>query len=118
LANEDSNKKKIVSTRCEREGNNKCIVPTDMIYMLTAGRNSMSLVEALYSSPSILRVMKSRRMIWAGYMSRMEEETGVYRVLVRKPEGKRPLGRPRRRWEDNIRMDFQEVGCGVMTGLA
>ena len=49
---------------------------------------------------------------WAGHVARMEEERGAYRVLVGKPEGNRPLGRPRRRWVDNIRMDLQEVGCG------
>jgi hypothetical protein len=64
----------------------------------------------LYSSPHNLRVIKSR-MGWAGHVALMEEERGVYRVLVGKPEGKRPLGRPRRRWENNIRMDLQEVGC-------
>ena len=58
-----------------------------------------------------MRVIKSRRMRWAGHVARMGEERGVYRVLVGKPEGKRPLGRPRRRWVDNIRMDLQEVGC-------
>ena len=63
----------------------------------------------LYSSPSIVRVVKSRRMRWAGHVARMGEERGVNRVLVGKPEGKRPLGRHRRRWEDNIKMDFQEV---------
>ena len=68
----------------------------------------------LYSSPKIVRVIKSRRMRWAGHVARMGEERGVYRVLVGKPEGKRPLGRPRRRWVDNIRMDLQEVGCGYM----
>jgi len=59
-------------------------------------------------------------MRWAGHVAHMGEERGVYRVLVRKPEGKRPLGRPRRRWVDNIRMDLQEVGCEYMdwTGLA
>ena len=62
----------------------------------------------LYSSPNILRVINSRRMRWAGHVARMR---GVYRVLVGKPEGNRPLGRPRRRWEDNIKMDLQEVGC-------
>jgi hypothetical protein len=74
----------------------------------------------LYSSPNILRVIKSRRTRWAGHAARMGEERGMYRVLVRKPEGKRPLGRPRRRWEDNIRMNLQEVGCGFMDwiGLA
>ena len=68
----------------------------------------------LYSSPNIVRVIKSRRMRWAGHVARMGEESGVYRVLVGKLEGKRPLGRPRRRWVDNIRMDLQEVGCGYM----
>ena len=68
----------------------------------------------LYSSPNIVRVIKSRRMRWAGHVARMGEERGVYRVLVGKPEGKRPLGRPRRGWVDNIRMDLQEVGCGYM----
>jgi len=53
-------------------------------------------------------------MRWAGLVARMGERRGVYRVLVGKPEGKRPLGRPRRRWEDNIKMDLQEVGCGGM----
>ena len=74
----------------------------------------------LYSSPNIVRVIKSRRMRWAGHVARMGEERGVYRVLVGKPEGRRPLVRPRRRWADNIRMDLQEVGCGYMdwSGLA
>ena len=74
----------------------------------------------LYSSPNIVRVIKSRRMRWAGHVVRMVEGRGVYRVLVGKPEGKRPLGRPRRRWVDNIRMELQEVGCGYMDwiGLA
>ena len=66
----------------------------------------------LYSSPNIVRVIKSRRMRWAGHVARMGGERGAYRVLVGKPVGKRPLGRPRRRWVDNIRMDLQEVGCG------
>jgi len=68
----------------------------------------------LYSSPNIVRVIKSRRMRWVGHVARMGEERGVYRVMVGKPEGRRPLGRPRRRWVDNIRMDLQEVGCGYM----
>ena len=67
-----------------------------------------------------MRVIKSRRMRWAGHVVRMSEERGMYRVLVGKPEGRRPLGRPRRRWVDNIRTDLQEVGCGYMDwiGLA
>ena len=68
----------------------------------------------LYSSPNIVRMIKSRRMILVGHVARMGERNGVYRVLVGKPEGKRPLGRPRRRWEDNIKVDLQEVGCGGM----
>ena len=74
----------------------------------------------LYCSPNIVRVIKSRRMRWAGHVARIGEERGAYRVLVRKPEGKRPLGRPRRRWVDNIRMDLQGVGCGYVDwiGLA
>jgi len=70
----------------------------------------------LYSSPSIIRVIKSRRMRWAGHVVRMGERRGVYRVLVGKPEGKRPPGRPRRRWADNIKMNIEEVECGVWTG--
>jgi len=66
----------------------------------------------LYSSPNIVRVTKSRRMRCTGHMAHMGEERGVYRVLVGKPKGKRPQGRPRHRWVDNIRMDLQEVGCG------
>jgi len=74
----------------------------------------------LYSSPNIVRVIKSRRMRWAGHVARMGEERGAYRVLVGKPEGRRPLGRPSHRWVDNYRMDLQEVGCGYMDwiGLA
>ena len=77
-------------------------------------------INVLYSSPNIMQVIKSRRMRWAGHVACMGEERGVYRVLVRKPEEKRPLGRPRRRWLDNITMDLQEVGCGYMDwiGLA
>jgi hypothetical protein len=64
----------------------------------------------LYSSPNIVRVIKSRKMRWAGHVARMGERRGVYRVLVGRPEGKRPLRRPRRRWEDNIKMDLRETG--------
>ena len=66
-----------------------------------------------YSSHNIVRVIKSRRIRWAGHVARIRERICVYRVLIGKPEGKRPLGRPRCRWEDNIKMDLQEVGCGV-----
>jgi hypothetical protein len=69
----------------------------------------------LYSSPTIVRMIK-RRMRWAGHVARMGDGRGVYRVMVGKPEGKRPLGRSRRRWKDNIKMDLQEVGCGGWTG--
>ena len=74
----------------------------------------------LYCSPNIVRVIKLRRMTWAGHVAHMGEERRVYRVLVGKPEGRRPLGRPRHRWVNNIRMDLQEVRCGYMdcTGLA
>jgi len=68
----------------------------------------------LYCPPDIVRVMKSRRMRWVEHVARMGEWRGVYRVLVGKPEGKRSLERPRRRWEDNIKMNLQEVGCGGM----
>jgi len=67
-------------------------------------------INDLYCSSNTVRVIKSRRMRWAGHVARM----GLYRALVGKPDGKRPLGRPRRRWEDNIKMDTQEVGCGGM----
>jgi hypothetical protein len=66
----------------------------------------------LYSLPNIMRVVKSRKVRWAGHVRRMVEKRGVHRVLLGKPEGKRPLGRPRHRWEDNIKMDLQEVGGG------
>ena len=71
----------------------------------------------LYSLPNIVRVVKSRR--WAGHVARMGEGRGVHWVLVGKPEGKRPLGRPRRRWDDNIKIDLREVGgCGDWMELA
>jgi hypothetical protein len=72
----------------------------------------------LYSSPNIIRVIKSRRMRWAGHAARTEEKRGAYRILVGRPEGRRPLGRPRRRWEYNIKMDIQEVEWGAWTGLS
>jgi hypothetical protein len=74
----------------------------------------------LYSLPNFVRVAKSRRMRWAGHVACMGEGRGVYRVLVGKPVGKIPLGRPRRRWEDNIKMNLQDVGgvCGDWMELA
>jgi len=68
----------------------------------------------VYCSSNIVRVIKSRRIIWAGHVACFGERRGVYRVMVGKREIRRPLGRPRRRWEDNIKMDFQEVGGGSM----
>jgi hypothetical protein len=72
----------------------------------------------VYFAPTIVRVMKSRRMRWSGHVARMGEGRGVYRVLVGNPKGKRSMGRPRRRWEDNIKADLQEVGRGVWSGLS
>jgi hypothetical protein len=67
-------------------------------------------LHSLYSSPNIVRMIKSRRMRWVGHVARMGEGRGVYRVLVGRPEGKRPLGRPRSRWEDNIKLYLREAG--------
>ena len=74
----------------------------------------------LYTSPNIVLLIKSRILRWVGHVARMEEGRGVHKVLVGKPEGKRPLGRPRRRWEDNIKMDLEKVGrgCGDWMELA
>jgi hypothetical protein len=71
----------------------------------------------LYSSPNIIRQIKSRRMRWAGYVARMGEDRYVYKVLMGRPEGKRPLGRLRHRREDGIRMDLWEIGCGSVEWL-
>jgi hypothetical protein len=71
----------------------------------------------LYSSPNIVMVIKSRRMRWAGHVARMREGRGVYRILVGRPEGKRPLGRPRRRWEDNIKLNLRDIGSMGRTGF-
>jgi hypothetical protein len=73
-------------------------------------------LHSLYSSPNIIRVIKSRRMRWAGHVTLMGEGRGVYRVLVGRPEGKSPLGRPKPRWEDNIKMDLREISPPVVTG--
>jgi hypothetical protein len=69
-------------------------------------------LHGLYSSPNIVRVIKARRMRWAGHVARMWEVRGAYNILVRRPEGRKPLGRPRRRWKDNIKMDLGETGFG------
>jgi hypothetical protein len=71
-----------------------------------------TMIPDFYSSPSIIRIIKSRRMRWADHVTRMGEKRNACRLLVGKPEGKKPLGRPRRRWVDNIRMDLGEVGWG------
>jgi hypothetical protein len=74
----------------------------------------------LYSSPNIIRIIKSGRMRWAGHVARMGDKRNVYRLLVGKPEGRRPLGRPRRRWIDDIKMNLLEIGLSVVDwiGLA
>jgi hypothetical protein len=69
-------------------------------------------LHGLYSSPSIIRVIKARKMRWAGHVACMGEVRSAYNILVGKPEGRRPLGRPRHRWEDNIKLDLREVGFG------
>jgi hypothetical protein len=74
-------------------------------------------LHSLYSSPNIVRVINSRRMSWVGHMARLGEGRGVYRVLVGRPEGKRPLGRPRSRWNDNIEMDLTEIGVDAVNWI-
>ncbi|KAJ4429461.1 hypothetical protein ANN_21630 [Periplaneta americana] len=89
-------------------------LPKRLLYYHPRGRRDLGRphrqLHALYSSPDIIRNIKSRRLRWAGHVARMGESTSVYKVLVGRPEGKRPLGRPRRRWEDNIKMDLREMG--------
>jgi hypothetical protein len=68
----------------------------------------------LYCLPSIIRIIKSRRMRWVGHVAQMGEKRNVYRLLLGKPEGMRPLGRPRSRWIDNIKMDLLEIACSVV----
>jgi hypothetical protein len=68
----------------------------------------------LYSSQSIIRMIRLRRMRWAGHVTRMGENKNTYRILVGKPEGKRPLGRPRRKWVDNIKMDLRKTGWNAI----
>jgi hypothetical protein len=71
----------------------------------------------LYSSPSIIRIIKLRRMRWAGHVARMGEKRNMYRLLVGKPEGKKPLGRPRCRWIDNIKIDLLAIGLSVVDSI-
>jgi hypothetical protein len=75
-------------------------------------------LDDLYSSPNVIRVIKSRRMRWAWRVARTGENRGAYRIVVGRPEGRRPLGRRRHRWEDNIKIDLQEVGWRAWTGLS
>jgi hypothetical protein len=82
------------------------VIPSSWIVTNIYNTNSCVCTNVLYCSPNIVRVIKSRKMRWAGHVARMGEERVVYRVLVGKPEGRRPLGRPRRRWVDNIWMDL------------
>ena len=102
---------------CDWKLNGRNGPPRNQTYIINVYFHELS---DLYSLPNIVRVVKSRRMRWAGHVAHMGEGRGVHRVLVGKPEGKRPLGRPRRRWEDNIKMDLQEVGgsCGDWMELA
>jgi hypothetical protein len=88
-------------------------IKTDKEQTLPNNRPLISVyIMSSYSSPDITRQIKSRRMRWAGHVVRMGGGRNVYRVLVVKPEGKGPLERPRRRWEDEIKMDLREIGCG------
>jgi hypothetical protein len=88
---------------------NECILVSDKVTGEWRRLHNWELYE-LYSSPNIFRLIKSRRMRWAGHVARMGDRRGAYRVLVGRPEGKRTLENPRRRWEDNIKMDLQAVG--------
>jgi hypothetical protein len=98
--------------RKETAGTESCCRELWIVNLSPVGRNEE--LSDLYSLPSIVRVVKSIRMRWAGHVARMGEGRDVHRVLMGKREGKRPMGRPRRRWEDNVKMDLREVWgrCG------
>jgi hypothetical protein len=83
-----------------------------MYFMGHIGKLHNEELHGLYSLPSIVRVIKARRMRWAGHVACIGEVRGAYNILVGRPEGRRPLGRPRCRWEDNIKMDLREIGSG------
>jgi hypothetical protein len=85
--------------------------------IISGWRKLLEELHGLYSSPSIVRVIKARRMRWAGHVVRMGEVRGAYNILVGRHEGRRPLGRPRHRWEDNIKMDLREMGFGDWIGF-
>ena len=89
-------------------------IPFCWVTQILVARSPWRLSFLRWRLVSVVRVIQSRRMRWAGHVTRMGERRDVYRVLIGKPEGKRPLGRPRRRWENNIKMDLYEVGCGGM----
>jgi hypothetical protein len=95
-----------------RSGNDGEIILKSEYVMLVLVRNEV--LHNLYSSPSIIRMIKSRRVRWAGHVARMGEERNAYRILLGKPEGKSPLGRTRRKWVDNIKMDLREIGWDSM----
>jgi hypothetical protein len=92
-----------------RERNNTTATTTTTTTTTTTNNNNNN-NSSLYSSPSISRMIKSKRMRWTGHVARIGEKRNAYRISVGKPEGKRPLGRPRRRWMDNNKMDLREIG--------
>jgi hypothetical protein len=104
--NESSQKESILHIVENMHSLQLCVLSLEILQRLHHNEE----LHRLYSSPSIIRMIKSRRMRWAGHVARMKENRSAYRILVGKPEGKRPLGRPRHRWVDNITMDLREIG--------
>jgi hypothetical protein len=94
------------SVRTSKKTNDRNVTSNKLLALFKDVSSESQELYALYSSPNIFRVIKLRRLRWAGHVARMGERRGAYRALVGKPEGGRPLGRPRRRWEDNIKMDL------------